>query len=403
MELRDIQEMDSLDKIYEYIIKNSFEEKLNKNMYWDNKLSYSTYEGSYLNLKYTKTLDSQLDTLFPKLVKIYAKKFEVDITNDSSFLEDIASLVRIHVYDILKMYYTGELDEEIQREFKFKIENNISNFKKLFTYENIDRFVSFLLIKCTQEATRSTNEISSYIRRNKVNNSYEYNITDFKSLDRTIKFSSSRTEEAEDISVEEYLYLISDNKDKFNDDIVKINNARNIYNLLSTLSFLLTDKQKEFVKITSQAIENNMMLIDEVFSVDDLNYSKEQKKQFKRMIGKRLLEILNSYEIKKYVNSYEYKDSRNRNQVGYQLKKDDLFERKIKEILDRDSIQESFFYLVKLINKDNVVADKLIEIITDMNQVHMKAICNFNRTNKIDNKYITIHFEKILKKLRGKI
>ena len=281
MDLAKIQDMESVSEIFEYIIEESCEwSNVNKNL---NISDWNALEDRiYLTNKVINKndIESSLDLLILSNVKNHR-----NIHMQSIDIEDAISQGRCSIFFLMLDYLGGKYDNEIEREFGFRVENNIGQFKKLFLPENVDRFCSYLLIKSQQLERKSlSNRIVEY---QKIDGKW-------KSVSRYLNINEKSWEQAledeDKQSVESFLYKIN----QIENEQHEIENYKldNIYSQMVQLIPSLTEKQKIFFY---GILENeDVTSFEEFLKSDDEDMSRQSKASYCKNIIKRLSKELDS-------------------------------------------------------------------------------------------------------------
>ena len=281
MDLAKIQDMESVSEIFEYIVEESCEwSNVNKNL---NISDWNALEDRiYLTNKVINKndIESSLDLLILSNVKNHR-----NIHMQSIDIEDAISQGRCSIFFLMLDYLGGKYDNEIEREFGFRVENNIGQFKKLFLPENVDRFCSYLLIKSQQLERKSlSNRIVEY---QKIDGKW-------KSVSRYLNINEKSWEQAledeDKQSVESFLYKIN----QIENEQHEIENYKldNIYSQMVQLIPSLTEKQKIFFY---GILENeDVTSFEEFLKSDDEDMSRQSKASYCKNIIKRLSKELDS-------------------------------------------------------------------------------------------------------------
>ena len=200
MNLNKIQDMNSVSEIFGYIVKESCEwSNTNKNL---NIQDWNSIEDRiYLVNKVINknNIESSLDLLIISNTRNFKNIYMQNLDDENSVAQSRASL-----FFLMCEYIQGKYDNEIEREFGFRIEGDIEQFKKLFLAENVDRFCSYLLIKSQQLERKSlSNRIVEYQKiDNKWKSVSRYLSINEKSWEQTL-------EDEDKQSVESFLYKIN--------------------------------------------------------------------------------------------------------------------------------------------------------------------------------------------------
>ena len=151
LKLEKIQELSSVSEIFGYIVEESCEySNVNKNLdisEW-NAVEDKIYMVNRVIDK--NSIESSLDLLI-----ISNSRNHRNIHMQSSDSENSIAQARASLFFLFCDYFSGKYDNELEREFGFRVEKNLEQFKKLFLKENIDRFCSYLLIKSQQIERKS--------------------------------------------------------------------------------------------------------------------------------------------------------------------------------------------------------------------------------------------------------
>ena len=281
IKLEPIQDMKSVSQIYEYIIYNSCEwSNTNKNL---NIQDWNSIEDKIylINRVVNKNeIESSLDLLILSNVKNHR-----NIHMQSIDVENAISQGRCSIFFLMCEYIQGKYDNEIEREFGFRIEGDIEQFKKLFLAENVDRFCSYLLIKSQQLERKSlSNRIVEYQKiDNKWKSVSRYLSINEKSWEQTL-------EDEDKQSVESFLYKIN----QIENEQHEIENYKldNIYSQMVQLIPSLTEKQKIF--FYSILDNEDVTSFEEYLKTDDEDMNRQCKASYCKNIIKRLSKELDN-------------------------------------------------------------------------------------------------------------
>lgn len=281
MNLNKIQEFNSVSEIFEYIVEESCEwSNVNKNL---NIQDWNALEDRiYLVNKVINknNIESSLDLLIISNTRNFKNIYMQSLDDENSVAQSRASL-----FFLMCEYIEGKWDNEIEREFGFRIEGDIEQFKKLFLAENVDRFCSYLLIKSQQLERKSLS-----------NRVVEYQKIDgkWKSISRYLNISEKSWEQAledeDKQSVENFLYKINQIENEQHE--VEVYKQDNIYSQMVQLIPSLTEKQKIF--FYSILDNEDVTSFEEYLKTDDEDMNRQCKASYCKNIIKRLSKELDN-------------------------------------------------------------------------------------------------------------
>ena len=375
MRLDKIRELNSVNEIYEYVLRNSTSwESVNKNLKKAEWFDYSLLDNfrPYLCNKYINKneTESSLDFLFVS----NAKAFKLIYTNDEDS-ENHIQQSRVVIYYLFTDYFEGIYDNEVYKNFGFRVNGDIEQFKKLFLKENVDMFCSHLLTKAKQEERKQlSNRIVKAVKD--IDGNYK-TVVEYENYNFVSYEASFNDENKQDI--DSYLYEKGELEEQ---EIIEPFKSDNIYSFMSKNLHLLTDKQREFL----QMYKNSH--IDTLFKTHDY-MSKELKYKYKKNIANRFENklLMNSKYIKKTKKNYYIL-----------LKSDNSFLlSKIFECKDR---KEQFVQFSRYLKRNDEIGRLINEIIIE--QGCMEVFCEyFNEgfTKEVMRFIYGRRFEEILKRL----
>ena len=377
MRLDVIQELKSVNEIYEYILSESTKlESVNKNL---KKSEWHEYGLDNFHVYLCNTyvnkneVESSLDLLFISNAKAFKMIYQQE--EDS---ENIIEQSRVVIYYLLRDYFEGLYDNEVYRNFGFRINGDIEQFKKLFLKENVDMFCSHLLIKAKQDERRSLN--NRIVKAVKDTNGWK-TIVEYENYN-FVSYEESFCEDKQDI--DSYLYEKGELKEE---EIIKPFKADNIFSYMRKNLNLLTNKQQKFIKIYSDEDTN----IERLFKANDNNMSKELKYQYKKNIIKKFEEklFMNNKNIKKTKKGY------------YVLKMDSSsLLSKLDNCKDK---KEQFLMVSKLLKRNDEVGKLINEIAIESDCMSIFAeYFNKGFTKEVMRFLYGKKFELILNRLKDK-
>ena len=375
MRLDLIQEMNSVNEIYEYILSESCTlESVNKNLKKAEWFEYGldNFRPYLCNIYINKNeTESSLDFLFVS----NAKAFKLIYTNDDD-LENHIQQSRVVIYYLFTDYFFGLYDNEVYRNFGFRVNGDIEQFKKLFLKENVDTFCSHLLTKAKQDERRSLN--NRVVKAIKGDDGRYKTIVMYENCS-FVSYEESFEEGRQDI--DSYLYEKGQLQEE---EIIKPYRNDNIYSFMCKNLHLLTDKQQEFIRFYSNAgVE-----IERLFKTND-EMSKELKYKYKK-------NIVNRFKNKLFMNSeYIKKTSK-----GYYvlIKSDSSF--LLSKILECEDRKEQFEMINKLLKRNDEIGRLLNELIIDNGCMRVFAeYCEKGFTKEVMRYIYGKKFELILNKL----
>ena len=346
MRLEEIQKLNSVSEIFEYIIKNSCSiSNTNKNLEirdWNTNFDYECFLINDVVNK--KLVDSSLDIL----VVSNTRNFKNIYMNDLD-LENTIEQSRCSIFFLFCDYYEGKYDTEIEKEFGFVINGDIEQFKKLFTKENVDTFVSHLLVK------------SSQIERKGLSNRITESIKDesgkWKSISRYLNITNvsweTSVEDEQKKDVESYLYKLNmlDNEEH------TISNYKidNIYSFINANKHeILTDKQLLFLDYYLKS--SSTTAFEHIFKEDDSFMSKQLKVSYRKNIRTRVERDL-LLKDKKHIKE---------NNGFYTLIRTDN-KKFINRLLTQMDNKSKFELIVEEIKKNNQTSKDIVELALDEN------------------------------------
>ena len=373
MRLDVIQEMNSVNEIYEYILSESCTlESVNKNLKKAEWFEYGLDNfRPYLCNKYINKneTESSLDFLFVS----NAKAFKLIYTNDDDS-ENHIQQSRVVIYYLFTDYFEGLYDNEVYRNFGFRINGDIEQFKKLFLKENVDTFCSHLLTKAKQDERKQlSNRIVKAVKD--IDGNYK-TVVEYENYN-FVSYEESFNEDKQDIDC--YLYQKGELEQE---EVIEPFKTDNIYSFMSKNLHLLTEKQREFVEMYKDSE------IDMLFKTHDC-MSKELKYKYKK-------NIVNRFESKLLMNSKYIKKTKKNYYIL--LKSDNSFLlSKIFECKDR---KKQFELISKYLKRNDEIGRLINEIIIE--QGCMEVFCEyFNEgfTKEVMRFIYGRRFEEILKRL----
>lgn len=378
MNLNKIQEFNSVSEIFEYIVEESCEwSNVNKNL---NIQDWNALEDRiYLVNKVINknNIESSLDLLIISNTRNFKNIYMQNLDDENSVAQSRASL-----FFLMCEYIQGKYDNEIEREFGFRIEGDIEQFKKLFLAENVDRFCSYLLIKSQQLERKSlSNRIVEYQKiDNKWKSVSRYLSINEKSWEQTL-------EDEDKQSVESFLYKIN----QIENEQHEIENYKldNIYSQMVQLIPSLTEKQKIF--FYSILDNEDVTSFEEYLKTDDEDMNRQCKASYCKNIIKRLSKELDNCNNVKNNGYYSLiRTDNHRFIMGLKKQKDN---------------KAKFEWICNAIKKNDVRAKEIIELLIDENVLNYfhdyinsmenldlyRFLLNNNRFNNL--------IEKIIKRL----
>ena len=345
MRLEEIRRKNSVSEIFEYIIENSCSvSNTNKNLEIRDWNTNFDYECFLINEVVNKTkVDSSLDILIVSNTRNFKNIYMNDLD-----LEDVISRSRCSIFFLFCDYFQGKYDNEIEREFGFEINGDIEQFKKLFTKENVDIFVSHLLVKSSQiERKGLSNRVTESV---KLDGKWR-SVSRYLSISEVSWEQSVEDEQKKD--VESYLYKIN----QLNNEEHTITNykADNIYSFINAnKQEILTDKQLIFLDYYLNS--NETTAFEEIFKCDDDFMSKQLKVSYRKNIRTRVERELLSKDDKHIKQGNGY----------YTLIKTDN-ERFIKKLLSQKDNRSKFELIAKEMKKSTQTAKDILEVALDTN------------------------------------
>lgn len=370
--IEQIRKCKTLNSIYEIIIENSYNIKLNN---YHQKQDYSSgsnwkyAEGYYLVPKKIKgETESHLDTLClsikKKLMKIYSN--DIKETGDKEFYETMS---------YTELFFTLK-----ELENKYGFQYILDKFENVDTVNQFCGFIVSIIANRNMKVIQG-NKCTVIAKAIKVNDrtvwTYEY--LSFVDIDGNVKNNKS------DEFYSMYEYIINqninyanseesdllfnyDNYEGFNTN--KIDND-NIISYLASKINLLTTSQQDYLR------NNN----------DKRNYQMEKK------IKERLVRKLsNDKNIEIKLDSHE-------KLIDIKLK--DNYFSILDVILSQRNSKNKFLKLIEVIKKNNIYSDRLMDLILDCDSKFYAPIIKYlNNNEKLDMDFINSNFNHILYKLK---
>lgn len=378
MNLNKIQDMNSVSEIFGYIVEESCEwSNTNKNL---NIQDWNALEDRiYLVNKVINknNIESSLDLLIISNTRNFKNIYMQSLDDENSVAQSRASL-----FFLMCEYIQGKWDNEIEREFGFRVEGDIEQFKKLFLPENVDRFCSYLLIKSQQLERKSLS-----------NRVVEYQKIDgkWKSISRYLSISEKSWEQAledeDKQSVENFLYKINQIENEQHD--VEMYKQDTIYSQMVQLIPSLTEKQKIFFY---GILDNeDVTSFEEFLKSDDEDMNRQCKASYCKNIIKRLSKELDNCNNVKNNGYYSLiRTDNHRFIMGLKKQKDN---------------KAKFEWICNAIKKNDTRAKEITEVLIDENLLNYfhdyinsmenldlyRFLLNNNRFNNL--------IEKIIKRL----
>ena len=338
MRLDLIQELNSVNEIYSYVLRNSTSwESINKNLKKSEWFEYGLDNFHiYLCNKYVNKneCESSLDFLFIS----NAKAFKLIYTNDDD-LENHIQQSRVIIYYLFIDYFEGIYDNEVYRNFGFRINGDIEQFKKLFLKENVDMFCSHLLTKAKQDERKQlSNRIVKAVKD--IEGNYK-TVVEYENYN-FVSYEESFNENKQDI--DSYLYKKGELEEE---EIIEPFKSDNIYSFMCKNLHLLTDKQREFVEMYKDTE------IDMLFKTHDC-MSKELKYKYKK-------NIVNRFESKLLMNSKYIKKTKKNYYIL--LKSDNSF--LLSKIFECKDKKEQFELIAKYLKRSDEIGRLINEIVIE--------------------------------------
>lgn len=341
MILEPIQQMNSVNEIYEYILFNSTSlESTNKNIKMNDRFNF---KDLYIYLCNTYVSRGSAISSLDFLIASNTKEFKKIYTKEDD-TENTIQLARVVIYFFLLDYYNGIYDNEIYRNFGFRINGNVEQFKKLFLKENVDKFCSHLLLKAKQEERRGlANRVVSY--KKEENGGYKAEIS-YIDVAFTSYESSFEDEHSKDIDC--LMYEKGEIKNTPNECEMYRND--NIYSYMWRNIDVLTDKQKEFI---NHILSLDLGSYEFLFKNDCDKYSKELKCSYRKNIKNRFEQklLIENKHIKYNGNYYKL------------VKTDSSF--LLEKIKKQKTQKGKFEVITKLLKKDNEIGRLLNDLVID--------------------------------------
>lgn len=378
MNLNKIQDMNSVSEIFGYIVEESCEwSNVNKNL---NIQDWNALEDRiYLVNKVINknNIESSLDLLILSNVRNHR-----NIHMQNLDVEDSISQGRCSIFFLMFEYFQGKYDNEIEREFGFRVEGDIEQFKKLFLPENVDKFCSYLLIKSQQLERKSlSNRIVEY---QKIDGKW-------KSVSRYLSISEKSWEQAledeDKMSVESFLYKINQIENEQHE--VEVYKQDNIYSQMVQLIPSLTEKQKIFFY---GILDNeDVTSFEEFLKTDDEDMNRQCKASYCKNIIKRLSKELDNCNNVKNNGYYSLiKTDNHRFIMGLKKQKDN---------------KAKMEWICNAIKKSDTRAREIIEVLIDENVLNYFHTYITKEENLdlyrflLDNNRFNNLIEKIIKRL----
>ena len=379
MNLNKIQDMNSVSEIFGYIVEESCEwSNVNKNL---NIQDWNALEDRiYLVNKVINknNIESSLDLLILSNVRNHR-----NIHMQNLDVEDSISQGRCSIFFLMCEYFQGKYDNEIEREFGFRIEGDIEQFKKLFLPENVDKFCSYLLIKSQQLERKSlSNRIVEY---QKIDGKW-------KSVSRYLSISEKSWEQAledeDKMSVESFLYKINQIENEQHE--VEVYKQDNIYSQMVQLIPSLTEKQKIFFY---GILDNeDVTSFEEFLKTDDEDMNRQCRASYCKNIIKRLSKELDGcVNVKNSNGAYQLiRTDNHRFIVGLKKQKDN---------------KAKFEWICNAIKKSDTRAREITEVLIDENVLnyfhdYINSMENLSLYRfLLDNNRFNNLIEKIIEKL----
>ena len=378
MNLNKIQDMNSVSEIFGYIVKESCEwSNTNKNL---NIQDWNSIEDRiYLVNKVINknNIESSLDLLIISNTRNFKNIYMQNLDDENSVAQSRASL-----FFLMCEYIQGKYDNEIEREFGFRIEGDIEQFKKLFLAENVDRFCSYLLIKSQQLERKSlSNRIVEYQKiDNKWKSVSRYLSINEKSWEQTL-------EDEDKQSVESFLYKIN----QIENEQHEIENYKldNIYSQMVQLIPSLTEKQKIF--FYSILDNEDVTSFEEYLKTDDEDMNRQCKASYCKNIIKRLSKELDNCNNVKNNGYYSLiRTDNHRFIMGLKKQKDN---------------KAKMEWICNAIKKGDTRAKEITEVLIDTNTInyfheYINSMENLDLFRfLLDNNRFNNLIEKIIKRL----
>ena len=361
--------MKSVSEIFEYIVENScYISNTNKNLNiqdWDCYEYYTYLVNNFVNKNH---VDSSLDYLLISNSRNYKNIHMQDLDIENTVQQSRASILFL-----MHEYYEGRWDNEVEREFGFKIESDIEKFKRLFTYENIDRFCSFLLTKSQQSERRNLD--TRILESMKDENGKWRTVSKYLNIKQ---ISLEQTyEDDRRIDVEQYLAQKNEIENEIDNMYVYQND--NIYTFIARNLHLLTDKQLEF--ITFYLESTDVTAFEEIFKYDDEIFNKQLKCSYRKNIVTRIeRELLSKSNNVKYHENDYYTLVKSDNQ--YFIDKLNITEDRYEQFKLIAKEMKKSTTLAKILNEIVIEADLLNYFITYMKNSETVELYRFIMSNR---------------------
>lgn len=378
MNLNKIQDMNSVSEIFGYIVEESCEwSNVNKNL---NIQDWNALEDRiYLVNKVINknNIESSLDLLILSNVRNHR-----NIHMQNLDVEDSISQGRCSIFFLMFEYFQGKYDNEIEREFGFRIEGDIEQFKKLFLPENVDKFCSYLLIKSQQLERKSlSNRIVEY---QKIDGKWK-SVSKYLSINE--KSWEQALEDEDKMSVESFLYKINQIENEQHE--VEVYKQDNIYSQMVQLIPSLTEKQKIFFY---GILDNeDVTSFEEFLKTDDEDMNRQCKASYCKNIIKRLSKELDNCNNVKNNGYYSLiRTDNHRFIMGLKKQKDN---------------KAKFEWICNAIKKNDTRAKEITELLIDENLLnyfhdYINSMENLSLYRfLLDNNRFNNLIEKIIEKL----
>lgn len=291
MNLDKIQELDTVSAIFEYILENScYMSATNKNIKMQERETYD-YKSYLCNSVINKSdVEDSLDLLIVSNTRNFRNIYMSDDDGENAVAQSRASL-----YFLFCDYFEGKYDNEIEREFNFRIERDINKFKMLFLKDNVDKFCSFLLMKAQQIERKSlNNRINEYVKSEDGvwKTVSKYLTINEKSWEETIENDNR-------MSIESFLYKINEIEEEQHE--ISSFREDNIYTHMSKMLDCLTEKQQIFFYAILE--DDSITSYEDWFKTDD-DMTRQYKCSYKKNITNRLSKELDESKNVKNTNGY---------------------------------------------------------------------------------------------------
>lgn len=367
----EIMKCKNINDIYEIIIENSYDIKLNnyhqkQDCTSGGKWSYA--EGYYLTPKKLKgKTESHLDTLClsikKKLMKIYSN--DIKETGDMEFYETMS---------YTELFFTLK-----ELETKYGFQYILDKFENVDTVNQFCGFIVSIIANRNMKVIQGNKSSTVIAKAIKVNDRtvwiYEY--LSFVDIDGNIKNNKSD----EVYSMYEYIinqninYANSEESGLYNSDDYEGFNTNeidndNIISYLSSKTDLLTVAQQDYLK------NNN----------DKRNYQMERK------IKERLVNKLSNDK------NIEIKLDSDGKLIHIKLK--DNYFSILDVILSQRNNKNKFLKLIEVIKKNNRYSDRLMDLILNLQFKFYHPLIKYLNDDVLDMDYIDSSFNHVLYKLK---